>query len=93
MSPGRSPLLAAGDPGSTAVMNSGGSASCGAVSASGGAGDVMIPRSPGISPGGGAGYDHRAWLLSRLAIMPVMVAAASCCRYAGLAGNWLVTFW
>jgi hypothetical protein len=55
MSPGRSPLLAAGDPGSTAVMNSGGNASCGAISASGGAGEVMIPRSPGTSPGGGAG--------------------------------------
>jgi hypothetical protein len=55
MSPGRSPWLAAGDPGSTAVMNSGGSASCGAVWASGGAGEVMIPRSPGRSPGGGAG--------------------------------------
>ena len=54
-SPGRSPPLAAGDPGATAVMNSGGSASCGAVSASGGAGDVMIPRPPGTSPGGGAG--------------------------------------
>ena len=55
MSPGRIPLLAAGDPGATAVMNSGGSASCGAVSASGGAGEVMIPRPPGTSPGGGAG--------------------------------------
>ena len=32
MSPGRSAALAAGDPGSTAVMNSGGSASCGAIS-------------------------------------------------------------
>ena len=55
MSPGRSPLRAAGDPGSTAVMNSGGSASCGAIAASDGAGDVMIPRSPGTAPGGGAG--------------------------------------
>ncbi len=54
-SPGRSPLPAAGDPGATAVMNSGGSASSGARSATYGAGDVMIPRSPGTSPGGGAG--------------------------------------
>ena len=54
-SPGRSPWLAAGNPGSTAVRNSGGSASCGAVSVSGYPGDVMIPRSPGTDPGGGAG--------------------------------------
>ena len=54
-SPGRSPLLAVGDPGATAVMNSGGSASCGAISATYDAGDVVIPRSPATSPGGGAG--------------------------------------